>query len=209
MEDVSVQAWIAAISVGYLVGSVPFGLVIVRAAGLGDIRTLGSGNIGATNVLRTGRKDLAIATLILDAGKAGLIAVLFTVLFSSSVIGLAAGAAALIGHCFPVWLKFHGGKGIATYAGLLFGAVWQVGLVAAACWLLVAVLTRRSSLAALITALIVPVVAIMFGKPLVSLVILALLTGVVFWRHRVNIERLIAGTEPRIGEKKSTPAEAP
>ncbi len=209
MEQVSWQAWVAAISLGYLIGSVPFGLVIVRAAGLGDIRTLGSGNIGATNVLRTGRKDLALATLILDAGKAGLTAVFFTVIFSSSVIGLAAGAAALIGHCFPVWLKFHGGKGIATYAGLLFGAVWQVGLVAAACWLLVAVLTRRSSMAALVTAMIVPVVAIMFGKPLASVLMLAALTLIVFWRHRVNIERLIAGTEPRIGEKKTGEADAP
>ena len=160
MSGTALLLWAAAALIGYLLGSIPFGLVITRVAGLGDIRAIGSGNIGATNVLRTGRKDLALATFLLDSGKAGIAALLFAIPFGAQypAIGLFAGAMAFVGHCFPVWLQFKGGKGVATFAGLLFAAVWKVALFAAPCWLIVAFISRRSSVAALFTALLVPVV---------------------------------------------------
>ena len=197
--------YLSAVIVGYLLGSIPFGLVIIRMAGLGDIRTIGSGNIGATNVLRTGRKDLAAATFLLDSGKAGLAALIFmfAVLSLNPPIALLAGASALIGHCFPIWLGFKGGKGVATYAGLLFAGAWPLGIFAAISWLSIAFLFRRSSLAALATAVLVPIVGWALGYTGTEICILLVLTLVVFWRHKENIKRLLDGTEPKIGGKKS------
>lgn len=198
-----------ACSTGYLLGSIPFGLVITKLAGLGDIRSIGSGNIGATNVLRTGRKDLALATFLLDSGKAGIAALIFffAVPALNPPIALLAGASALVGHCYPVWLKFKGGKGVATYAGLLFAAVWQLGLVAAVSWLAIAFIFRRSSLAALMTAILMPVLAWGLNYSVAEVVILGLLTLLVLWRHKTNIERLLDGTEPKIGQKSKAEAE--
>ncbi|WP_353257193.1 glycerol-3-phosphate 1-O-acyltransferase PlsY [Hyphomonas sp.] len=193
---------------GYLAGSIPFGLVITRAAGLGDIRAIGSGNIGATNVLRTGRKDLALATLLLDSLKAGLAAFAFTQVAGREV-GFMAGAAAFIGHCYPVWLNFKGGKGIATYAGLLVFVTPLKGLVIAApIWLGLFALTRISSLAALTAAVAVPPGTYMMGeRNPVILGGLTLLSVFVFWTHRANLGRLIKGTEPRFGTPKAKPEE--
>jgi glycerol-3-phosphate acyltransferase PlsY len=185
---------------GYLIGSIPFGLVLTRLAGLGDIRAIGSGNIGATNVLRTGRKDLAAATLILDAGKAGIAAALCAALFGT-ILGLVAGAAALVGHCFPVWLKFKGGKGVATYVGTMLVVFWPVGLVVIGTWLIMAAIFRISSLSALIAALAAPVAAYLFGRTDVAIMAGAL-TLLIYWLHRANITRLLKGEEPRIGDKK-------
>ncbi|MAK60869.1 MAG: acyl-phosphate glycerol 3-phosphate acyltransferase [Ponticaulis sp.] len=195
---------------GYLLGSIPFGLVITRLAGLGDIRAIGSGNIGATNVLRTGRKDLALATLLLDSGKAGIAALIFQLAFGAQIpsIGLFAGAMAFVGHCFPVWLQFKGGKGVATYAGLLIAGVWKVALFAAPCWILIAFISRRSSLAALITAALVPIVAWGVNYSVLQVIILIGLSGLLYWRHMANIKRLIAGTEPKIGEKSKKSEES-
>lgn len=192
---------------GYLAGSIPFGLVLVRAAGLGDIRDIGSKSIGATNVLRTGRKDLALATFLLDSLKAGLVALAFMLLFGREA-GMIAGAAAFLGHCYPIWLKFKGGKGVATYAGLLaFITPLQGLLVAAPVWLIVFALSRISSLAALTAALAVPPGAYLLGErnPVV-LGGLAALSVLVFWTHRANIGRLLNGTEPRFGSKRKDPA---
>jgi acyl phosphate:glycerol-3-phosphate acyltransferase len=195
-------------TVGYLAGSIPFGLVITKAAGLGDIRAIGSGNIGATNVLRTGRKDLALATLLLDSLKAGLAALAFT-LIAGREAGFVAGAAAFIGHCYPVWLNFKGGKGIATYAGLLVFVTPLKGLVVAApIWLGLFALTRISSLAALAAAAAVPPGTYLMGErnPLI-LTGLTLLSLFVFWTHRANLGRLLKGTEPRFGTPKAKPEE--
>jgi glycerol-3-phosphate acyltransferase PlsY len=193
---------------GYLSGSIPFGLVITRAAGLGDIRSVGSGNIGATNVLRTGRKDLALATLLLDSLKAGLVAFAFTQIAGREV-GFVAGAAAFLGHCYPVWLGFKGGKGVATYAGLL-GFTSLPGFTAAAViWLSLFALTRISSLAALTAAaLVIPGAWLMGERNTFILSGLALLSVFVFWTHRANFGRLLKGEEPRFGTSKSKPPEA-
>ena len=190
-----------AVAGGYLFGSVPFGLVITRLAGLGDIREIGSGNIGATNVLRTGRKDLALATLLLDSGKAGIAAIVFTLLVSTPA-GLVAAGAAFLGHCFPVWLKFNGGKGVATFLGALLAAAWPIGLMTCAIWLGTALLFRMSSFAALVAAALTPVWALAFGR--VDVAILAVfLAALIFWRHSANIDRIFKGTEPKIGAKKA------
>ncbi len=197
-------------AVGYLAGSVPFGLVITKAAGLGDIRAIGSGNIGATNVLRTGRKDLALATFLLDSLKAGLAALAFTLIGGPEhgrEAGFIAGAAAFIGHCYPVWLNFKGGKGIATYAGLLVFVTPLKGLVIAApIWLGLFALTRISSLAALAAAAAVPAGTYLLGErnPMI-LSGLTLLSVFVFWTHRANLTRLLKGTEPRFGTPKAKP----
>lgn len=187
---------------GYLLGSIPFGLVITRAAGLGDIREIGSGNIGATNVLRTGRKDLAAATLILDSGK-GAAAVLLGSLIDPA-FGVAAGAAAVIGHLFPVWLKFRGGKGVATFLGTLLAMDFRVGLMACAVWVAMALIFRYSSLSALVAASLAPAFFLVFEREAAAgaTLVLALL---IFWRHRGNIERLVRGEEPRIGRKSEKP----
>ena len=200
---------------GYLLGSVPFGLVITKAAGLGDIRTIGSGNIGATNVLRTGRKDLALATLLLDAGKAAIALLLAREIAGLAgleeeiqrQIGLTAGAAAFLGHCYPVWLNFKGGKGVATFFGVLFAGVWPLGVMAGITWLAVATISRYSSLAALCAAAIAPLAALVAQFSWAEIIFSALLAALIFWRHKANIARLRAGTEPRIGDKKEAPAE--
>lgn len=192
------QALIALVG-GYLLGSIPFGYLITRAAGLGDIRGIGSGNIGATNVLRTGKRHLAGLTLMLDALKATCAVILAASLYGSQA-GLLAGAAAFIGHLFPVWLGFKGGKGVATYIGVLLGVAPAVVLVFAFVWLLIARLSRYSSLSALIATLVIPVALWIMGQPQVSLV-MAVLTVISWWRHKTNIERLISGTENKIGDK--------
>ena len=184
---------------GYLLGSIPFGLLITRATGQGDIRDIGSGNIGATNVLRTGRKDIALITLLLDAGKAGIAALIFNHFFGSP-IGLFAGAAALIGHCFPIWLKFKGGKGVATFFGGLLAAYWPIGLIAGAIWLVCAFLTRISSLSALAAAGSAPLIAFMMGYTHIAMMA-AVMAVIIYIRHAENIGRILKGTESRIGKK--------
>lgn len=193
---------------GYLLGSIPFGVILTRAAGAGDVRNIGSGNIGATNVLRTGRKDLAIATLILDAGK-GAVALLIARYLFGEVAGAIAGGAAFMGHLFPVWLGFKGGKGVATFFGLILAACWPLGLMAAATWLITAFALRYSSLAALVAAAATPFYALlplaMLGLPApVPILILAVFTAVLIYiRHHENIARLLKGAEPKIGAKKA------
>ena len=187
---------------GYLLGSIPFGLVLTRLAGLGDIREIGSGNIGATNVLRTGRKDLAAATLVLDAGKAGIAALIFTYTLGTHA-GLIAGAAAFFGHCYPVWLGFKGGKGVATFIGTLLAVHWPMGLAAIATWLVMAAIFRISSLSALVAALTAPIFAFALGRVDVALMAI-FLAVLIYWRHRENIRRILAGEEPRIGGKKTS-----
>ncbi|MEJ1158808.1 glycerol-3-phosphate 1-O-acyltransferase PlsY [Prosthecomicrobium sp. N25] len=193
---------LVALAFGYLMGSVPYGLVLTRAAGLGDIRAIGSGNIGATNVLRTGNKKLAAATLLADALK-GTAAVLIAGAWSRDA-AIAAGLGAFLGHLFPVWLGFKGGKGVATYIGILLGLHWPAVLVFAAVWLLCAWTTRYSSLSALTAAVVVPLATWLLpgvaAEPRLALV-LAAMTVLVFVRHKANIERLLAGTESRIGKK--------
>lgn len=196
-----VFAYLIAAVCGYVLGSVPFGLVLTKAVGI-DLRSIGSGNIGATNVLRTGRKDLAAATLLLDSFKAGLAALLFWHLFGRDA-GLVAGAAAFVGHCYPVWLGFKGGKGVATYAGLLAFVSWKGLVFAAPVWLVVVALTRISSLAALLAAIAAPVGAWAIGETPEAVGTLAVLSVLVFWTHRANIARLLRGEEPRFGTRKS------
>ena len=183
---------------GYLLGSVPFGVLISQAMGLGDLRNIGSGNIGATNVLRTGNKAAAAGTLVLDGGK-GAAAVLIARAFAGEDAVQLAGLAAFLGHCFPIWLSFRGGKGVATFLGLLIALAWPVGLAACATWLGAAALVRMSSAAALFAAALSVIWAFLFA-PSVAL-LCALLAALVFWRHKDNIARIIAGTEPLIGKK--------
>ena len=185
----------------YLLGSVPFGLVLTKAAGLGDIRDIGSGNIGATNVLRTGRKDLALATLLLDAGKAGIAVVIARMIGEGDpMFAAVAAAAAFLGHCFPIFLGFKGGKGVATFFGTIL-AMWPLGLViAAAVWLGMAAIFRFSSLAALATAVVMPLAFLGSGRITLFFGML-FMSGLIFYRHRENIARLLAGTEPKIGKK--------
>ena len=188
---------------GYVLGSIPFGLLIARASGQGDIRKIGSGNIGATNVLRTGRKDIALLTLILDAAKAGVAALVFNHFFGNP-IGLFAGAAALIGHCFPVWLGFKGGKGVATFFGCLLATAWPIGLIAGGIWLVCAFLTRISSLAALAAAGMAPLIAFFMGYQNVA-IMAAVLAVIIYIRHAENIGRILRGEESRIGKSKTKP----
>ena len=194
---------------GYLLGSIPFGVILTRLATGEDVRSIGSGNIGATNVLRTGRKDLAFATLLLDAGKGAAAWLIAQALFPGvPTLAAIAGGAAFIGHLFPVWLGFKGGKGVATFFGLLLAAAWPLGLLAGATWLITAALFRMSSLAALVAAVAAPVYAILpleaLGLPTNGpVLVLALVTAALIWiRHLANIGRILKGTEPRIGAKK-------
>ena len=198
-------ALIAAIAAGYLIGSIPFGLVLTRMAGLGDIRRIGSGNIGATNVLRTGNKLLAAATLLLDVGKGAL--VVLVVSRNWGFVGLMdavlfAGLATVLGHNFPVWLQFRGGKGVATTMGVLLGSLFPVGAVACGAWLLTAAVFRYSPLAALVALTAAPVYAAWIGATPVALAAGAL-TLLSIFTHRANIERLIQGQEPKIGGGKT------
>jgi glycerol-3-phosphate acyltransferase PlsY len=190
---------IAGLLLGYLLGSIPFGLLLTKAAGGGDIRNIGSGNIGATNVLRTGRKGLAALTLLLDLLK-GFVAVFIATHYLPGGAAFAA-AGAFFGHLYPMWLGFNGGKGVATYAGIMFGLFWQGGVVYAIAWIGALLIFRISSLAGLLAALCAPIAAAYFGRyDLVALLVAC--TLIVFWKHRTNIENLMDGTEPRIGKSK-------
>lgn len=208
--------FILAAAGGYLLGSVPFGLVLTRAAGLGDIRNIGSGNIGATNVLRTGRKDIALATLLLDAGKAAIALLLARWIAGAAGadnevqthVGLVAGAFAFLGHCFPVWLQFKGGKGVATFFGVLLAGIWPLGIAAGIVWLGVFTIFRISSLAALCAAAVAPLFAFVAQFTWPEIAFTFVLGALIFWRHSANIERLLAGTEPRSTGKKAEPAPA-
>lgn len=184
---------------GYLLGSIPFGMVIARLLGLGDLRQIGSGNIGATNVLRTGNKPAALATVLLDSGK-GAAAVLLARYFAGDVAAMLAGGAAFLGHCFPVWLGFRGGKGVATFLGTLIALHWPLGLGACGIWLLTAIISRISSLSALMAAAFAPVLAWAMGRSDLILVCL-FIAALIFIRHKTNITRLLDGTEPRIGKR--------
>jgi len=193
-----VSALLLAFCFGYFCGSIPFGLMLTRLAGTGDLRAIGSGNIGATNVLRTGRKDLAAATLLLDALK-GAAAVLIVGYGAPGFPQLVAALGAFLGHVFPVWLNFRGGKGVATFLGCLLGLDWQTGLVFIALWVIVAASTRYSSAAALTASAAMPVAALVFGHANVA-ALASLLTLLLWFTHRSNIARLINGTETKIGE---------
>lgn len=199
-DPTSIWALVAAAVLGYLLGSIPFGLVLTRAAGLGDIRSIGSGNIGATNVLRTGRKGLAAATLLLDAAK-GLVAVLIC-----GLLGLwpavAAGLAAVLGHMFPVWLSFKGGKGGATVLGVFLGLSWPIVAVGAVVWLLLLVTLRYSSVATLLSTA-VGAASAWWLSPRPVAILAAVLVVLVWAKHHQNIRRLLAGTEPKIGQRKA------
>lgn len=190
---------IAAAALGYLLGSVPFGVLLTRALGLGDLRSIGSGNIGATNVLRTGNKGAALATLLLDGGK-GAAAVLLARWLGGEGTALVAGAAAFLGHLYPVWLGFRGGKGVATFLGTVGALSWPLGLALCGIWLLTAALGRISSLSALVAAAAAPVLALLTGQGGVAAVTL-FMAALIFLRHRENIARLRAGAEPRIGRR--------
>jgi glycerol-3-phosphate acyltransferase PlsY len=195
-SSLSLLAAALAVIVGYLSGSIPFGLLLTKWAGLGDVRKIGSGNIGATNVLRTGSKKIAALTLILDAVKATIPVLVFRET-SGEAAGLLAGFAALAGHLFPVWLNFKGGKGVATGIGMLFGIAWLLGLAFLAVWLIVAFLFRTSSVSALTASALTPLWAYLLGRS--DLVIPVILLAVIVWfTHRANIARLIAGSEPKI-----------
>jgi len=201
---------LVALAFGYLLGSIPFGLLLTRAAGLGDIRKVGSGNIGATNVLRTGNKKLAAATLLLDAAK-GLVAVLIAARVAGADAAIAAALGAVLGHLFPIWLGFKGGKGMATALGVLWGLSWGLGAIACLVWLLAAALFRYSSLATLLSIALAAAAAWIlsstrvFGMAVSNAHIAALVTLLallVFAKHHANLRRLFAGTEPKIGQHK-------
>lgn len=192
--------WLAlAFLLGYVLGAIPFGLLLTRAAGLGDVRSIGSGNIGATNVLRTGNKKLAAATLLLD-GLKGTAAVLLGAYFFGPGPALLAGFGAFLGHLYPVWLKFKGGKGVATYLGVIAGLAWQAAAVFAVVWLAVAFLTRYSSLAALVASVAVPLALLAFDQPELA-ALAGVMTLFILLKHRANIQRLLAGKESKIGDK--------
>ena len=190
--------WISAALLGYVLGSVPFGVILTRSTGAGDLRAIGSGSIGATNVLRTGHKGLAAATLLLDMGK-GLLAVLLAWHWLPFWAGITA-LGAILGHCFPVWLRFKGGKGVATLMGVSLGLAWPIGAAYAAIWMGMLALTRISSIAGMSAALTAPLAAWLTGNAQFSPV-LAVNAIVVLWQHRANIARLRAGTEPKLGAK--------
>jgi glycerol-3-phosphate acyltransferase PlsY len=185
--------------IAYIIGSIPFGLILARVMGLGNLRDIGSGNIGATNVLRTGSKKAAALTLLLDGGK-GAVVVLLARAYADADAAQIAAFAVMIGHCFPVWLKFRGGKGVATFLGLLYALAWPIGIVACLSWLVTALMFRFSSLAALVAAASTMVWAVVLGEPQIFM-LCAFLTALIFWRHAGNIRRLVDGTEGKIGKK--------
>jgi len=190
---------VIAFLLGYLLGSIPFGLILTRLAGTQDLRAIGSGNIGATNVLRTGRKGLAAATLVCDALK-GTLAVVIAGYFDGPNAAMLAALGAFLGHLFPVWLKFRGGKGVAVYIGVLLGLFWPAALVFCVLWLATAFTSRYSSLSALVAAFVTPIFLWWFGHPALAS-LCAVLTMLLFYMHRENIKRLQAGTEGRIGAR--------
>jgi glycerol-3-phosphate acyltransferase PlsY len=192
------MGYVLAALFGYLLGSIPFGLILTRAAGLGDVRSIGSGNIGATNVLRTGNKGLAAATLLLD-GLKGTAAVLIAARWGIE-FAMTAGLFAFLGHLFPAWLGFKGGKGVATYIGVLAALAWKAALIFVAVWIAMALLLRYSSLSALVAAVIVPIALFFMGYRDFA-ILFAVMSVLVFYMHRANISRLLAGTESRIGAK--------
>ena len=196
----------AVLAAGYLIGSVPFGLIATRLGGAGDIRSIGSGNIGATNVLRTGRRDLALITLLGDGGK-GAVAVLLAGALVSPLAAAVAGGGAFLGHLFPVWLSFRGGKGVATFFGILFALAWPAGLAAGAAWIVMALLFRFSSLAALTAAALSPVWLVLLNQATPERLGLSLgMAALIIMRHQANIRRLIKGEEPRIGGARQAAA---
>ena len=195
-----------ALVLGYLLGSIPFGVLLTRWAGAGDLRSIGSGNIGATNVLRTGRKGLAAATLLLDLAKGAAAVLIVEALWPGN--GAVAAAAAFFGHCYPVWLRFRGGKGVATLMGIVLALHWPVGLVYAVVWLGLLALVRVSSLAGMTAAVSAPVAAAFFARFDIVPLLLGLAL-VVLWKHRENVARLYAGTEPRIGRRATVMRDAP
>ena len=186
---------------GYLLGSIPFGMILTKAMGLGNLREIGSGNIGATNVLRTGNKGAAAATLLLDGAK-GAIAVLLARALASEDAAQIAALTAFLGHCFPIWLGFKGGKGVATFLGLMLALAWPVGVLACATWLATALISRISSLSALVAAAWSPLISLMVGQGQIFFLTL-ILTSLIIIRHRANLARLKDGTEPRIGGNKT------
>lgn len=188
---------VAMLLIGYLLGSIPFGLIVTRLGGAGDLREIGSGNIGTTNVLRTGRKGLAALTLLLDAGK-GATAVALARSIAPDCMSIAA-AAAFLGHLYPVWLRFRGGKGVATMLGIALALDWRIAIVVALAWLGGALLSRYSSIGGMVSAIVAPLAAAVMARFDLALLFLAFAV-LVLWKHRGNIERLLAGTEPRIGE---------
>lgn len=195
------QSIIIALVFGYLSGSIPFGLLLTRLAGMGDIRQIGSGNIGATNVLRTGNRWLAAATLLLDAGKAAAAVLIIQYVYPDTIMPhVLAGVAAFVGHLFPVWLRFKGGKGVAAYIGAMLAINWPVGVIFCAVWLFIAVVRRTSSLAALTAALTAPIFAYVFSGPHLAATA-AFMSLLLFFKHRQNLIRLLNDTEPRIGAK--------
>jgi glycerol-3-phosphate acyltransferase PlsY len=198
------HAYLLPFVVGFLLGSIPFGLLLTRAAGMGDIRNIGSGNIGATNVLRTGNKTLAAATLLLDALK-GLAPALAFSLMWGPVPGAAAAAGAVLGHMYPPWLGFKGGKGVATKIGIMLGLSWPAGLITCAAWLLIAAIFRYSSLASLFSILIGALAAWYFA-PWPDALVISLMVPLVWMRHDANIRRLLAGTESKIGQRSTSSA---
>ena len=191
---------LAVAGLGYLLGSVPFGVVISWALGLGDLRQIGSGNIGATNVLRTGNKAAAAATLVLDGAKGAVAVLLARAILGNETAAITAGGAAFLGHLYPVWLKFKGGKGVATFLGTLLALAWPLGLATCGAWLLAAFVGRISSLSALVAAAASVPLAYALGDQ-AYMPLAAVLAVLIFWRHRANIRRILAGTEPRIGRK--------
>ena len=204
----SAMLFTIAIVGGYLLGSIPFGVIATRLGGAGDLRSIGSGNIGATNVLRTGRRDLALITLLGDGGK-GAVAVLLAWLATrhgtveqQAVLTALAGGAAFLGHLFPVWLGFKGGKGVATFFGTLLAAAWPVGVLAGATWLIVAFLFRMSSLAALVAVALAPAITLLIGRPPAIALLALFMALLIYVRHTDNIRRILKGEEPRIGAKK-------
>jgi acyl phosphate:glycerol-3-phosphate acyltransferase len=208
--DLTFATEIVSLLIGYAFGSLPFGLLLTRVAGLGDIRSIGSGNIGATNVLRTGRKDLAIATLLLDAAKGAAALIVVRMLAegpNAEVLALIAGVGAVIGHNFPIWLQFKGGKGVATSIGFMIAALPIAGIFACVTWLAMAAIYRYSSLAALVALVMAPLYGYILGYPNHALAFLVL--AVLGWgRHHANIARLVKGLEPKIGASKKTEPEA-
>jgi glycerol-3-phosphate acyltransferase PlsY len=190
---------LAALVLGYLFGSIPFGLLLTRFSGAGDLRAIGSGNIGATNVLRTGRKGLAALTLLLDAAKGA--AAVLVARWIGADYALLGGLAAFLGHCYPIWLRFHGGKGVATFLGIALALSWPIGLIYAVIWLVVLGLFRYSSVGGMAAAVSAPVAAALWGEFEMAILFLALAL-LVLWKHRANIERLLSGDEPRVGQGK-------